>query len=167
MKFKIIVISLLFSFVFSISCFATANNLLAPMAASGSTQLVVIMNNLSNPTAPDATKTNIMVKYYDGAGNHPPCWTENNIGYHNNPNIAGAGGKNACGKLGTLPPAIVRIDILPIKASAYVLYKDLIGVDIDPNKFYTSIIVEQDTAPVFNQDGTLKTQGTIKVKRMD
>jgi hypothetical protein len=148
-------------FGLSIESFATTS-----MAEPGSKQFVVIMNSLSNPVAPDLNKTNVMVRYYDGTGNHPPCWTENNIKYHSDPVVAGAGGKNGCGGEGTSPQAIVKIDILPLRTSAGIVYKELPSVMIDPNKFYTNILIQQGIAPVFNPNGTLKSLGTIKLKKV-
>lgn len=136
------------------------------LAAPGSTQFVTVMNNLANPNAREHTKSDIMVKYYDGKGNHPPCWTEYKIEYHKDPNIGGAGGRNACGVNGVTPAAIVKIDILPLKTTVGKLYEDLLDVKIDANKFYSTLIVEQDTAPIYYPDGSLKALGTVKVKTL-
>lgn len=170
-KKSLIVISTFFLFGFSANSMADKTNTLksaggALHAAYGSTQYVPIMNALANPAAPDLTKSDVTVKFYDGSGNKPPCWIEYRMSYHNDPLIAGAGGYNACGAAGTSPAAIVRIDILPLKAAAGKVYDDLIGVSIDPSKFYNNIIIEQETAPEFYSDGSLKTPGTIRIESL-
>src|ERR1044071_6552753 len=114
MRLKFILLLLFFMLLPTFS-WATMQQTTQPMAAPGSTQLVTIMNSLANPAAIDLTKTNVMIKYYDGSGTHPPCWIENNVAYHNDPDVVGAGGRNGCGK-GTSPQAIVKIDILALKA---------------------------------------------------
>lgn len=147
----------IFLFAFAASSYAM------PLAAPGSTQYVVIMNTLANPEALNITKTNVMIKYYDGSGSHPPCWVENQISYQDAPNVAGAGGKNACGK-GVTPPAITKIDIVPLRADAGYVYESLNGVKINPDKFYTNIIIEQSTPPTFNPDGSVKVLGKMKAR---
>jgi hypothetical protein len=135
-----------------------------PLAAPGSTQFVTIMNNLHNPNALNHTQSDITVNYYDGAGNLI-CWTEEKIAFRSDPNVAGAGGKNGCGKPNTKPAAIVKIDVKPRATSVGKVYEDLTGVSIDSNKFYITILVEQDKAPEYYRDGSLKSPGTIKIRQ--
>lgn len=134
------------------------------MAAPGSTQYVIIMNGLSSPGI-NFTKSDVMVKLYDGTGNNPPCWVIDKIIYHNDPNVSGAGGKNACGRPG-MSAGIVKIDVIPLNAPAGKLYNNLIGISIDAKRFYTGIIIEQEIAPIFNPNGMLKTPGTIKISKI-
>ena len=115
MQLRSTIILLIFMLFSTCNVEATKKSML-PMSAPGSTQFVAIMNALSNPAASELTKTNVMVRYYDGTGNHPPCWIEYNISYHSAPNVAGAGGRNACGNKYTSPQGIVKIDILPLRA---------------------------------------------------
>ncbi|HEX4045644.1 MAG TPA: hypothetical protein VHZ76_08265 [Gammaproteobacteria bacterium] len=138
---------------------------LNPMIGSGATQFVIVMNALANPANLATTQSDILIKYYDGTGNNPPCWTEHKVTYHSEPMLAAAGGRNACGKSGVLPAAIVKIDVVPLKMGAGKMYHDLLDIPIDPNKFYNTVIVEQAIAPVFNSDGSLKTPGILKVKQ--
>lgn len=136
------------------------------LAAPGSTQFVTIMNNLANPNAIDYTKSDVMVKYYDGTGNNPPCWVENKLEFRKDPNVGGAGGRNACGVKGVTPAAIVKVDIIPLKMPVGKIYEDLLEVKIDPNKFFNVLLIEQDKAPVYHSNGSLKSLGTLKVKQL-
>lgn len=165
MRLKLITASLSLLIIANSSFAAEKNVSVQLMAEAGSKQFVIIMNSLANPSIPDLTKTNVMIRYYDGTGNHPPCWIENKIVYHNDPNVAGAGGRNGCGTEGTSSQGIVKIDIVPLRTSAGTLYNPLLNETIDPNQFYTSIVIEQNTPPTFNPDGSLKTLGTIKLKK--
>lgn len=133
-------------------------------AAPGSTQLVTVMNNLYNPAAPDHTKTDITVQYRDGKGDNI-CWIENKIAFHADPNVAGAGGRNDCGKQPANPRAIVKIDIIPRSTLVGKVYENLLNVEIPDYKFYISVLVEQDKPPVYNNDGSIKTLGTVKVRK--
>lgn len=161
MKAKLNILASLFLCGCAASAFATG---IGGLAAPGSTQFVTIMNNLANPYAREHTKSDVLVKYYDGTGKYPPCWVEYKIEYRKDPNVSGAGGRNACGISGVTPAAIVKVDILPLKSPAGKLYEDLLDVQIDPNKFYTNLIIEQGKAPVYNPDGSLRELGTLKVK---
>ena len=154
------------SFLFASQTYAnnvTVSTSEQSLAAPGSTQFIVVMNALANPSAVNLSKSDVMVKFYDGSGNNPPCWVADKITYHNDPYIAGAGGKNACGKSGMQPPAIVKIDVVPLKAAAGKIYNDLPGIAINPNQFYNGIIIEQETPPLFGETGELKIAGNIKV----
>lgn len=159
-------ITLLTSLLLLVSAMPVFANDVSALAAPGSTQFVTIMNNLANPKALDYTKSDVMVKYYDGTGNNPPCWTENKLEFRKDPNIGGAGGKNACGVKGVTPAAIVKVDIIPLKMPVGKLYEDLLDVKIDTSKFFNVLLIEQDTAPVYHSNGSLKTLGTLKVKQL-
>jgi hypothetical protein len=148
--------------------FTASTNLFAKMLAEpGSVQMVTVMNALANPQAQDATASAIRINYYDGSGNNPPCWVEYNVNFHANPVVAGAGGRNACGIGTTWPQAIVKVDIFSLKTNnGRKIFNDVIGYEINPGKFYTTLLIEEDVAPVFTPDGKLETPGTIKVTKV-
>lgn len=132
-------------------------------AAYGSTQFVTIMNGLIDAQYPSVTKSDIVVDYFDGSRNSP-CWTSWTIGFHGDPLVAGAGGNNSCGTTAA-HPSITSVLVAPLKTATGLMYQSQ-EFKVDTNKFYTTLIIEQDTPPTFNPDFTVKTPGTIKIRSL-
>jgi hypothetical protein len=154
MKTKLAIVALL--------CGLTVNSYANLTAEPNSTQYVTIINNLANPKMPVLARSTIEAIYYDGANS---CWVERGIS--SEPNIAGAGGGNACGRGNA---GIIKVDI-KVNPSIYgneQVYQNLPNIIINPEKLNTVVLVEQDTAPVFSTDGsgTLVSQGTLKIEQL-